>query len=78
MPSSIAHESTTVNVQSPFNGDPIRSLNEEPFDGKGFNWPAEHEFSGGAESVTFPGVLLPEDSEWYFDWALTPDKSSFD
>ena len=29
VPSSIAHESTTVNVQSPFNGDPIKSANEE-------------------------------------------------
>ena len=29
VPSSIAHESTTVNVQSPLSGDPIKSANEE-------------------------------------------------
>ena len=50
-------------------------VNEEPFDGKGFNWPAEDEFSAGDEDRWRP-VPFPEDSTWYFDWKLTPPEDS--
>ena len=52
-------------------------VNEEPFDGEGFSWPLEDEFSAGDEDSWRP-VPLPEDSTWYFDWKLTPEDSGLD
>ena len=50
-------------------------VDEAPFDGEGFNWPAVDYFSAGDEDPWRP-VPLPEDSTWYFDWKLTPPEDS--